>query len=350
MARTGSRPRRPPRRARHQARRPRRGMGKVTGAAGLLSGAMRRQQGLRPDVRGDDAGPAGHPLRRGRIKSAGDFQSCLVKLVTTAGESRATWAWSATACSRWPARSASAPTTWPRACTSSSRPGFHGADGLKVLKASAQGARQEQADLGTSPTRSPPSCTTTTCPPVRGRRRHLQLIQAVSHGKTTFEELTASLHSITPLASALHIPLSDIVGSLAAMTASGESADQATENMRNALMSLQQPNSRAGAGRSSASARGPAAGRPEPAGSRRHDAGHQPARSRAKMGPAGKIMLDALNQSITPGAACRADARAHAAAAGQAVPGSAGRLVNIRSTARTSATWAARPAPWASSS
>ncbi len=68
-----------------------------------------------------------------------------------------------------------------------------------------------------------------------------KLVTAVSHGKTTFDELTGAMHSVTPLAAAAGISLADVTGSLSAMTASGMSADQASQNLGHAIQSLSVP-------------------------------------------------------------------------------------------------------------
>jgi hypothetical protein len=70
------------------------------------------------------------------------------KLETTAGESQKNLHMVGQGMLDMAGRSASAPTSSPRACTPWSPPGIHGADALTVLKAAAQGAKQENADLG----------------------------------------------------------------------------------------------------------------------------------------------------------------------------------------------------------
>jgi TP901 family phage tail tape measure protein len=119
--------------------------------------------------------------------------------------------------------------------------GIHGADALNVLKAAAQGATQEQADLGKTTDALTTILHDYNIPAAQSADVMSKLVTAVSTGKTTLEDFTGSLHSVTPLAAALHVPLADILGDLAAMTASGESADQATQNMADALRHLQAP-------------------------------------------------------------------------------------------------------------
>lgn len=66
------------------------------------------------------------------------------------------------------------------------------------------------------------------------------LFTAVKGGKTTFEELSASLFQVAPTASALGIEFTDVNAALAAMTAQGVPTSEATNRVRAALNSLLQ--------------------------------------------------------------------------------------------------------------
>jgi hypothetical protein len=119
--------------------------------------------------------------------------------------------------------------------------GYHGAEGLKVLRAAAEGAKTENADLATVS-----NAVTSVL-----RDYHLgasqaadvtsKLVAGVSVGKTTFEQLTGALHSVLPAASTAHISLSDIIGDLAAMTVHGMSADQAAQNLNDVISHMTNP-------------------------------------------------------------------------------------------------------------
>jgi Phage-related minor tail protein/Transglycosylase SLT domain len=230
-------------------------------------------------------------------KAAGDYQSLLVKLVTTAGESNSNLKLVGDGMLKLAGQVGIGATDLARGMYTIESAGFHGADGLNVLKASAQGARQEQADLGAVANAVSTILHDYHKPASDAATVTSQLVTAVAHGKTTFEELTASLHSVTPVAAAMNIPLADIVGTLAAMTQSGETADQATENMRNALLTLQKPSQ----GMISELAQlGIQAADLNNMLSTKGLAGTLNTISVAiltKMGPAGRVMLDALNES-----------------------------------------------------
>jgi TP901 family phage tail tape measure protein len=119
--------------------------------------------------------------------------------------------------------------------------GFHGAQGLTVLKAAAQGAKDESADLATVANGVTDALVDFHLPASDAANVTSQLIAAVSHGKTTFEEFSGSMSTILPLASSLHLKLSDVTGVLAEMTAHGMSARQAADDEANAMSNLLKP-------------------------------------------------------------------------------------------------------------
>lgn len=119
--------------------------------------------------------------------------------------------------------------------------GYHGADGLKVLKAAAQGAKAENADLATVANAVTDALTDYHLKASDSAKVTSQLITAVSHGKTSFEEFSGSMSTVLPLAGTLHIKLADVTGVMATMTAHGVSAAQASQNIANAMRHLASP-------------------------------------------------------------------------------------------------------------
>jgi hypothetical protein len=113
--------------------------------------------------------------------------------------------------------------------------GFRGADGLKVLQAAAQGAGAEQADLKQVVDGLTTSMTDFHVQPEQAARLMSQMVTAVGSAKINFQDFAGALHSVEPVAAAAHLRLEDVWGSLAQITQSGTSAEQATENMRNAI-------------------------------------------------------------------------------------------------------------------
>jgi len=117
--------------------------------------------------------------------------------------------------------------------------GQHGAAGLTVLRAAAEGAKTENADLTTVA-----DATTSAL-----QDYHLQasqsadvvskLVAAVGAGKSTFQDLAGSLHTVLPVASAAHVSLTDILADEASMTVHGMSADQSAQDLAHTIEHLQ---------------------------------------------------------------------------------------------------------------
>jgi hypothetical protein len=119
--------------------------------------------------------------------------------------------------------------------------GQHGAAGLQVLRAAAEGAKTENANLTTVA-----DAVTTALVDYHGKASDAaevtsKMVAATASGKMTFEDLAASLHSVLPNASAAHVSLNDILGDLAAMTVHGMSAQQAAQNLADTIKHMQTP-------------------------------------------------------------------------------------------------------------
>jgi hypothetical protein len=175
------------------------------------------------------------------VKGAADYQTAMTRLVTAGGESEKNLA----LVSKGVMAVSSATGTGLHAAGDAmyyiESAGFHGAKGLAVLKAAAQGAKVEGADtkvvadaLTTALTdlgkhAGPPAVVMS------------QLVETVAHGKLTMDALAGSLHSVLPNASAIGISFGQVAGAIATMTAQGISADQATQNLNHAILSLANP-------------------------------------------------------------------------------------------------------------
>lgn len=121
--------------------------------------------------------------------------------------------------------------------------GFHGADGLNILKAAAQGAKAENADLEKVSDAVTSTLRDYHLPASDAADVTSKLVTAVANGKSTFEGFTGALHSVLPVASAAHVSMNDVLGSLAAMTVHGMSADQAAQNLAHSINKMQSPTS-----------------------------------------------------------------------------------------------------------
>jgi hypothetical protein len=175
------------------------------------------------------------------VHMAADFESGMTRLVTGAGESRANLGVVSAGVLDMAGQVGVSTDAMARALYTIESGGQHGADGLNVLRAAAEGAKAENADL------------TTVADAVTSvlQDYHLkasdaalvtsQLVTAVGSGKTTMELFAGSLHSVLPIASSAGISLADVSGALASMTVHGMSADQAAENLNDTIKHLLAP-------------------------------------------------------------------------------------------------------------
>lgn len=175
------------------------------------------------------------------VKQAGDFQSALVRLTTSAGESVKNLGMVSSGIKEIANSTGTDLKQLTDAMYVIESGGQHGADGLKVLQAAAQGAKTENAEL-----KVVADAVTSVL-----QDYHLKasdsadvtskLVAAVGTGKTTFQELAGSLHSVLPIASSANISLSDVTGALASMTVHGMSADQASQNLADTIKHMVAP-------------------------------------------------------------------------------------------------------------
>lgn len=178
------------------------------------------------------------------IKAAADFQTSTSVLVTSAGESTSKMAMVRQGMLNISTSTGTAIgelTGASGAMYQIESAGFHGAAGLELLKAAAQGAKAEGANVTKVADALSSALTDYHLPASDAATVTSQLVTAVGAGKSNFEAFTGSLHSVLPLAAALHEPLADILGALASMTVHGMSADQATQNLQHTLFKMQNP-------------------------------------------------------------------------------------------------------------
>jgi TP901 family phage tail tape measure protein len=120
--------------------------------------------------------------------------------------------------------------------------GYRGADGLKVLTAAAQGAREENASLSSVTN----AMTSVMASYHLGADKSVQVMNALKtaagEGKMTMEEFSGALSTVIPIASANNISLAEVTGAMATLTQHGTSADEATQELSNTIRNLAAPN------------------------------------------------------------------------------------------------------------
>ena len=172
------------------------------------------------------------------VKMAADFQQAMTQLVTGAGESTANLQLVSNGILDMAGQVGESAQALASGMFMIESAGYHGAAGLEVLRAAAEGARVGNADLQTTA-----DAVTTVMRDYKISATNAAdatnfLVSVVSQGKTHMQDLAGSLQAILPTASALHVPLQDIGGALATLTARGTPAADAATYLRFTLSAL----------------------------------------------------------------------------------------------------------------
>lgn len=182
------------------------------------------------------------------VHMAADFETATNRLLTSAGESHDAIGMVRDGVLQMAGQVGVSADDLAKALYKVESAGYHGAAGLGLLKAAEQGAKAEGADA-TTVADALSSAMRDYYPNVKSAAEVTaastdvmsKLVGATSAGKMTFDELAGALNSILPVSSAAKISLSDTLGVLASMTVHGISAQQATQNMADAIRHLQSP-------------------------------------------------------------------------------------------------------------
>ncbi|MCU1678020.1 MAG: phage tail tape measure protein, partial [Frankiales bacterium] len=120
--------------------------------------------------------------------------------------------------------------------------GYRSADGLKVLKAAAQGAREENASLAAVTN----AMTSVMASYHMGASQSVSVMNALKtaagESKTTMENYATALSTVIPIASANKIGFDQVAGAIATLTQHGTSAAEATQELSSTIRSLAAPN------------------------------------------------------------------------------------------------------------
>lgn len=179
------------------------------------------------------------------VKMAGDFQASITKLTTSAGESKSNLGMVSQGILDMAVQTGTSTKQLADGMYMVESAGFHGAAGLQVLKNSAMGAKSEGADLATV------TNAVTTVMNDFGLKADQSsiavntLIATVSHGKTTLQDLSGALSQVLPTAAAAHVSLTDTAAAMATMTSEGIPAANAATYLRQTIMGLETPGSKA---------------------------------------------------------------------------------------------------------
>ncbi|OXR46676.1 hypothetical protein B7C42_01651 [Nocardia cerradoensis] len=233
------------------------------------------------------------------VKAAADFQETQTRLVTTAGESKDALAGVSQGLLQMAGETGYSAQELSKAMYTVESATFHGADALTVMKAAAQGAAQEGAPLHDVVDALTTSLKDFQLPASEASNQVSQMVAAVSHGKTTFGEFSASIGSVEEAAHQSHIPMSDLYADLATMTLHGITADRATQNLNRAITTLQKPSSDMTTGLANIGIN--AADLADKLSNKGLSGTFEDisVAIMQHMGPAGRVMIDTFNQSKT---------------------------------------------------
>jgi Phage-related minor tail protein len=123
--------------------------------------------------------------------------------------------------------------------------GYHGAAGLRVLQAAAEGAKVGNAQLGDVANVVTSALNAYHLPASAAVAVTDQLVATVGAGKMQMQDLATSMANVLPIAASAHISLAQVGGALATMTAQGMTARRASMDLANMIRSLINPTSEA---------------------------------------------------------------------------------------------------------
>lgn len=177
------------------------------------------------------------------VKTAGDFQAGMTRLVTSAGESQSAIKGVSSGVLQLSVDTATSSDELSKGLYMVESAGFHAANGLTVLKAAAEGARAEGAPLDEVGNALTSMLNAYGMKAKDATRATDMMVATVAAGKMKMADLASSLSNVLPVAAAAHISFDQVGGAIATMTAQGMSAQQATQNLSHLIQKLQSPTS-----------------------------------------------------------------------------------------------------------
>jgi len=177
----------------------------------------------------------------GAAKDAGNFETSMNQLVTSAGEAQGNLKAVSDGILKISVDTGTSTDQLAKGMYYIESSGHHGADGLNVLRVAAEGAKSENADL-TTVSKALTTVMTDYHLPVNDATAAMNgLIATVQNGKTNLADLSSSMGQVLPVASSLGISFPQVAGAMATMTNAGMSSRQAAMNLAHVLVALEAP-------------------------------------------------------------------------------------------------------------
>ncbi|MFK0045540.1 phage tail tape measure protein [Streptomyces sp. NPDC090741] len=176
------------------------------------------------------------------VKAAGDFQQQMNLLVTACGESQSKLKMVSDGVMSLARNTGTSTGQLAEGMYQVEKAGYRAGDGLQVLKAAAQGAREEGADLK-DVTNAMTSVMASYHLEASDSVRVMNALKtAAGEGKMTMQEFSASLATVIPIASANKVSFAEVGGAIATLTQHGTSAREATQELASTIRNLAAPN------------------------------------------------------------------------------------------------------------
>ena len=176
------------------------------------------------------------------VKMATDFQASQTQLVTGAGESQKNLGMVSAGILAMAGTVGQSATDLSKGMFLIESAGFHGAAGLQILKAAAEGAATGGAQMTVVADALTTAMHDYNIPASDANRVTSALIQTVADGKTNLQDLASSIGKVMPVAAALGISFQQVTGAMATMTNAGLSARLAAMHLNTTLLALSAPN------------------------------------------------------------------------------------------------------------
>ncbi|GAA3267685.1 phage tail tape measure protein [Streptomyces lavendulae] len=176
------------------------------------------------------------------VKAAGDFQQQMNLLVTACGESQSKLKMVSDGVMALARNTGTSTGQLAEGMYQVEKAGYRAGDGLQVLKAAAQGAREEGADLKDVTN----AMTSVMASYHLGAQDSVRVMNALKtaagEGKMTMQEFSASLATVIPIASANKVSFAEVGGAIATLSQHGTSAREATQELASTIRNLAAPN------------------------------------------------------------------------------------------------------------
>jgi TP901 family phage tail tape measure protein len=174
-------------------------------------------------------------------KMAGDWQASMTRLYTSAGELKGNLSMVSSGLLKMAVDVGTSTDQMAKGMYYVESAGFHGSQGLQVLKMAAMGAKAENADLGEVANAVTSALNSYGLKASDAASVTNTLIAAVGHGKMTMSDLAGAVSNVLPATSKFHISMIDTTAAIATMTMQGDDASSAATHLRQMILALESP-------------------------------------------------------------------------------------------------------------